>query len=65
MRHAKKLDGKSLRYPPGTPQWVIRRDYWLQCAKDAEAQGKKRKAKRFRKKARDEFFKAGGYEAFI
>ena len=40
-------------------------DYYTQVAKDAEAMGKKLKAKRFHKKARKEFFKAGGFKIDI
>ncbi len=40
-------------------------DYYLQVAKDAEAMGKKLKAKRYRKKAAKEFFKAGGFKIDI
>lgn len=56
-RKSKKIDLK--RYPEGTPTWQYMFDYYMQVAKDAESMGKKFKAKRFRKKALKEFFKAG------
>ena len=64
-KHAKAKRPKVERYPQGTPTWKVMRDYYLQVAKDAEAMGKKLKAKRYRKKAAKEFFKAGGTEIEI
>ena len=55
----KRLD---LRYPPGTPTWKIRYDYYMEVAKDAEKAGKKLKAKRYRAKAEAAFKGVGGTE---
>ena len=57
-RHAKP--SKVRRYPENTPVWVKMRDYYLQIAEDLELQGKKRKAKAYRKRAEETFEKAGG-----
>lgn len=49
-----------LRYPPGTPTWKIRYDYYMEVAKDAEKAGKTQKAKRYKAKADAVFIGAGG-----
>ncbi len=53
---------RKLRYLPGTPKWVAKRDYYLQVAMDAQLEGKYRKAERYRKKAMREFFRHFGPE---
>lgn len=49
MKPAVRIE-RDLRYPEGTPLWVFMYDYYCQVARDAEAMGKKLKAKRFRNK---------------
>lgn len=39
------------RYPPNTPTWKLRYDYYMEVAKDAEKAGNRLKAKRYRAKA--------------
>ena len=48
------------RFNDGAPTWQIMEDYYTAVASDAELMGKHFKAKRYRKKAIKEFFKAGG-----
>jgi len=59
---SKETKDVGLRYPPGTPTWKIRYDYYMEVANDAEKAGNKLKAKRYRAKAEATFNGAGGTE---
>ena len=61
-RDQEAIEVMAIRYPKGTPVWIVTRDYYLAIAKDAETEGKFIKAAYYRWKAKREFKKAGGTE---